>query len=136
MAVHEGENEIALVPIENAVESSGNMTLDALEIEAQDVLIAKEFVLPVRHNLIAKHEMPLAHIQRVVSHPQATPQCTRFLRHQLPHAERSIAGSSAKAVPVVAEANEPWAAIGSKLAAELYGAVVLAEGIEDETGNE
>jgi prephenate dehydratase len=37
---------------------------------------------------------------------------------------------------MVAESDQPWAAIGSRLAAELYGAVLLAEGIEDETGNE
>jgi prephenate dehydratase len=127
---------MAVVPIENSLEGSVTTTLDALATEATDVQIAKEFVLPVRHNLIANHEMPLEHIQRVISHPQATPQCTRFLREKLGHAERSLAGSTAEAVRTVAEADQPWAAIGSKLAAELYGGVVLAEGIEDESGNE
>jgi prephenate dehydratase len=136
MAVHDGETDMAVVPIENSLEGSVTTTLDALATEAGDVQIAKEFVLPVRHNLIAKHEMPLEHIQRVISHPQATPQCTRFLRAHLEHADRQLAGSTAEAVRVVAEADEPWAAIGSKLAAELYGGVVLAEGIEDESGNE
>lgn len=136
MAVHDGETDMAVVPIENSLEGSVTTTLDALATEAHDVQIAKEFVLPVTHNLIAGHEMPLEHIQRVISHPQATPQCTRFLRERLGHAERALAGSTAEAVRIVAEANEPWAAIGSKLAAELYGAVVLAEGIEDEVGNE
>ena len=81
--------------------------------------------------------MPLEHSRRVISHPQATPQCARFLREQLAaRRARSVAGSTAEAVRTVAEADEPWAAIGSKLAAELYGAVVLAEGIEDHPGNE
>lgn len=136
MAVHDGETDMAVVPIENSLEGSVTTTLDALATDAADVQIAREFVLPVSHNLIANHEMPLAHLQRVISHPQATPQCSRFLREQLPNAERALAGSTAEAVRTVAEANEPWAAIGSKLAAELYGAVVLVEGIEDESGNE
>jgi prephenate dehydratase len=136
MAVHDGETDMAVVPIENSLEGSVTTTLDALATDADDVQIAKEFVLPVRHNLIAAHEMPLEHIRRVISHPQATPQCSRFLREHLGHAERQPAGSTAEAVRIVAEANEPWAAIGSTLAAELYRAAVLAEGIEDETGNE
>jgi prephenate dehydratase len=136
MAVHEGETDMAVVPIENSLEGGVTTTLDTLATEAGDVQIAKEFVLPVCHNLIANHEMPLEHIRRVISHPQATPQCSRFLREHLAQAERQLAGSTAEAVRIVAEANEPWAAIGSKLAAELYGAAVLAEGIEDESGNE
>jgi prephenate dehydratase len=136
MAVHDGDTDMAVVPIENSLEGSVTTTLDALATEAHDVQIAKEFVLPVRHNLIAARELPLEQVERVISHPQATPQCARFMREQLSHAERGLAGSTAEAVRMVAEADEPWAAIGSKLAAELYGAVVLAEGIEDEAGNE
>jgi prephenate dehydratase len=136
MAVHEGETDMAVVPIENSLEGSVTTTLDALATEAADVRIAMEFVLPVRHNLIARRDLPLGEVERVISHPQATPQCTRFLREHLGHAERALAGSTAEAVRAVAESDEPWAAIGSRLAAELYGAVVLAEGIEDESGNE
>src|SRR4051812_34669968 len=136
MAVHDGETDMAVVPIENSLEGTVTTTLDALATDATDVQIAKEFVLPVTHNLVARRELPLEDVQLVISHPQATPQCTRFLREHLPHVERGFAGSTAEAVRLVAEMDEPWAAIGSKLAAELYGAVVLAEGIEDETGNE
>jgi prephenate dehydratase len=136
MAVQEGEAELAIVPIENSLEGPVTITLDALATDAEDVRIAKEFILPVQHCLIARRELPLGRIERVVSHPQATPQCARFLREHLPQAERAYAGSTAEAARAVAEADAPWAAIGSHLAAELYGAVVLAEGIEDHAGNE
>src|SRR4051794_25301905 len=129
MAVHDGDTDMAVVPIENSLEGGVAMTLDALATEAADVQVVKEVVLPVTHTQIATHEIPREHIQRVLSHPQATPQCARFLREWLAHAERALAGSTAEAGRVVAEANEPWAAIGSKLAAELYGAAVLAEAI-------
>lgn len=136
MAVEDGEVDMAVVPIENSLEGPVTITLDALATDARDVRIAKEFVLPVQHCLIAGRELLLEQIERVVSHPQATPQCARFLRERLPQAERQVAGSTAEAVRSVAESDEPWAAIASKLAAELYGATVLVEGIEDEAGNE
>ncbi|HEX4719407.1 MAG TPA: prephenate dehydratase [Thermoleophilaceae bacterium] len=136
MAVHDGQADMAVVPIENSLEGSVTTTLDLLAGEAADVQIAKEFVLPVSHNLIVREELTLERITRVISHPQATPQCARFLRERLPQAERVAAGSTADAARTVAESTEPWAAIGSRLAAELYGAIVLVEGIEDHTGNE
>lgn len=136
MAVEDGEVDMAVVPIENSLEGPVTITLDALATDARDVRIAKEFVLPVQHCLIAGRELLLEQIERVVSHPQATPQCARFLRERLPQAERAAAGSTAEAVRAVAESDQPWAAIGSRLAAELHGGVVLAEGIEDHPGNE
>jgi prephenate dehydratase len=136
MAVQDRETDMAVVPIENSLEGPVTITLDALAGDAPDVRIAKEFVLPVQHCLIAGRELPFGQIERVISHPQATPQCARFLREHLPQAERAAAGSTADAARTVTESDEPWAAIGSRLAAELYGAVVLAEGIEDHAGNE
>jgi prephenate dehydratase len=135
MAVQEGEVDRAVVPIENSLEGSVTATLDALAGEASDVRIAAEVVHPVRHCLIARRELPLDGVRRVVSHPQATAQCAQFLREKLPHAERTPAASTAEAVRAVAQSDEPWAALGSRLAGELYECRLLAEGVEDRSDN-
>src|SRR5205807_10241678 len=136
MAVHSGDVARALVPIENSLEGSVNATLDALAIETDDVAIVGELVHPIRHCLIARQEIELDEIKIVVSHPQATAQCARFLRTRVGHA-RVLAGSStAEAVRMVAEQDEAWAALGNRLAAERYGCQVLRAGVEDVPDNE
>ena len=136
MAVHDGEVERALVPIENSMEGSVNATLDALAHETERVEIVGEVVMPIRHSLIARTELPLEAIEVVVSHPQANAQCARFIREALPQA-RVVAGSStADAVQTVAGHDGPWAALGNRTAAERYGCVVLRDGVEDQEGNE
>jgi prephenate dehydratase len=136
MAVHDGRVERALVPIENSLEGSVNATLDALAHETERVEIVGEVVLPIRHCLITRTELALDEIETVVSHPQATAQCARFIRTALPQA-RVIAGSStAEAVRTVAGHDGPWAALGNRTAADHYGCVVLAAGVEDVPGNE
>jgi prephenate dehydratase len=136
MAVHTGAVERALVPIENSLEGSVNATLDALAMETDDVAIVGEVIHPIRHCLIARTQLELDRIETVVSHPQATAQCARFIRTRLPGA-RVLAGSStADAVRLVAEHDGPWAALGNRFAAERYGCVVLRAGVEDVPDNE
>ena len=53
MAVHEGQTERALVPIENSLEGGVAATLDALATEASDVRIVAEHIHPIHHCLIA-----------------------------------------------------------------------------------
>ena len=130
-AVEDGRADRALVPIESSVEGSVNATLDALVFETDEVSIVGEVVHPVRHCLIAPRELALPQITRVVSHPQASGQCARFLRERLPQAEVVSAASTADAVRIVADAREPWAALGTRLAAEIYGCAVLEAGVED-----
>jgi prephenate dehydratase len=135
MAVQSGAAERAVVPIENSLEGSVNATLDALAGEAEDVRIAAEVVLPVSHCLVARPGTPLGELTRVLSHPQAISQCRRFLRESLPGAQPASAPSTADAVRTVAESSEPWAALGTRLAAQLYGCEVLAESVEDRDDN-
>jgi prephenate dehydratase len=136
MAVHSREVERALVPIENSLEGSVNATLDALAIEAEDVAIVGELVHPIRHCLIARQEIELDEIEVVVSHPQATAQCARFVRTRLGRASVLAGSSTAEAVRMVAEHDGPWAALGNRLAAERYGCHVLRAGVEDVPDNE
>jgi prephenate dehydratase len=136
MAVHDRSVEHVLVPIENSLEGSVNATLDALSLETEDVAIVGEVVHPIRHCLIARTELELEHVETVVSHPQATAQCARFIRTRLTGARVLQGSSTAEAVRLVAEHEGPWAALGNRLAAERYGCVVLRAGVEDVPDNE
>ena len=136
MAVHAKEVERAIVPIENSLEGSVNATLDALVFETDEVTIIGETVHPIQHCLIAGQPLALEQIQRVVSHPQANAQCARFIRTRLPNAQVTSANSTADAVRIVADSDEPWAALGNRLTAELYGCQILKAGVEDVAENE
>ena len=136
MAVHEGETERALVPIENSLEGGVAATLDALATEASDVRIVAEHIHPIHHCLIARRPMDVEDVTRVISHPQAMAQCTGLLRGPLAGAERVSSVSTAEAARAVAETDEPWAAISSGLAAELYDCVILRADVEDSGDNE
>lgn len=135
MAVHDGSVDRAVVPIENALEGAVAVTLDTLALEADDVHIVAEVVHPIHHCVVAATELRLSDVTRVVSHPQATAQCARFLRERLPDAERVVAPSTADAVLSIRDEGNSAVALGSRLAAELYGCRVLESDVGDGPDN-
>lgn len=135
MAVQEHAVDQAVVPIENSLEGSVTTTLDALAGEASGVRIVAEAVRPIMHCLVARDGVALDDVTRVLSHPQALAQCARFLHARLPQARTEVSGSTAEAVRTVVASPEPLAAIGTRLAADLYGGMLLAEGVEDRPDN-
>jgi prephenate dehydratase len=136
LAVQTGRLERALAPVENALEGGVDPVLDALALEAPDVALVGEHVHPVSYCLAAGRELALEDITMVLSHPQATGQCARWLAERLPGAAVVPAASTADAVrEVAAEAGGTRAAIGTRLAARRYGGVMLAEDLEDDPGN-
>ncbi len=134
-AVGEGEVDRALVPFENSIEGSVRSTLDTLAFEGFPVTIAGEHDHPIRNSLIARVDLPLEQIEVVLSHPQASAQCARFIREELPGAQVRAAPSTAEAVREVSASTEPWAALGAASAARIYDCVVLREGVEDSPDN-
>jgi prephenate dehydratase len=135
LAVEEGGADRALVPFENSIEGSVRSTLDTLAFDAHGVAIVGQHDFAVSLHLIAREPIDLEQVEAVLSHPQPLAQCARFLREQLPAAARRSFSSTAEAVQLVCGSDEPWAAIGSRAAAELYGGAILREGVEDEAGN-
>jgi prephenate dehydratase len=137
IAVHDGAVDRALVPIENSLEGSVNPTLDAIAFETEDVVIVGELRWPVHLHLVAGGPLELGEIRAVVSHPQASGQCGRFLREALPGVPVVAARSTADAVRQVAGGFESGsAAIGTRGAADRYGCAVLREDVEDDPGSE
>ena len=138
-AVQDGETELGIVPLENSREGAVGATLDALVFDAPDVVIVGEVVHRVSYVLVAAEQAWPDEVRTVHSHPQALGQCARFLTEQLPGAALVSAPSTADAVRAVMEDSPPGpgphAAIGTRHAAALYGAVVLAEDFEDDAEN-
>src|SRR5207244_274613 len=101
------------------------------------LLIQREVVLPVSMNLLVAPGTGLADIRRVVSIPHAQAQCRQFFARELPDAETVPANSTAEAVRHVGEERPAGtAAVGTALAAKLYGLEVIAADIEDHPDNQ
>jgi prephenate dehydratase len=137
MSLRRGAVEWAIVPIENSLDGSISVTLDLIADEVAHVEIVGETLLRVRHSLIAAEAIKLEEIDTVLTHPQVPGQCERFLREELSHARVLAADSTAEAVrTVVTDGTRGTAALGTVLAADIYGGTVIRESVEDRADNE
>lgn len=134
LAVQDGDVDNGMVPIENSIEGSVNVTLDTLAFETH-LLIEREVVYPVRLCLVTRKGVSTGEISGVISHPHATAQCRRFLRERFPEAPVTAANSTAEAARTVLESGEPLAAIATGLAAGIYGLEVVERDAEDYPDN-
>ena len=132
-SVVEGKADRALVPIENSLHGSIHENYDRLK--SRPLHIVGETQLRVRQCLIARPGSSVAMIRRVASHPVALAQCRRFFAER-PQVEAVSAYDTAGAVQDLMQGGlATQGAIASRLAAELYGAQVLLDGIEDDPEN-
>jgi chorismate mutase/prephenate dehydratase len=116
--------------VENSAGGGVIETLDAL-IDT-DVMICAEVLMGIHHNLLAN--CPLQEIEKVYSKPEVFAQCRNWLSATFKEAKTIAVASSAKAAQMAT--NEPRAAaIGSRIAAELYALKIICENIEDNANN-
>lgn len=128
--ISKGHCDLGLVPIENSIGGGVIETLDAL-IDS-DVKVCSEVLMAVHHNLLAN--CSLQEIGKIYSKPEVFVQCRNWLSATFKDAQTIPVASTAKAAQLAAE--EPGAAaIGSKVAAELYALKVVCENIEDVATN-
>lgn len=122
-----------VVPVENCLEGSVNLTLDLLA-RNKEVKIKGELLYRIEHYLLAPPGQHIVKVNEVCSHPQALAQCRNFLDGAFSGAARVSMTSTAEAAALVAR-SEGKAAIASKQAAELYGLEILRADIQDEPDN-
>lgn len=129
--VEKGAVDWGVVPVENSLEGSVNVTLDRLILTP--LHIRAEIYLRIGQCLMASATR-MKSIKAVYSHPQALAQCQAWLRSKLPNARlMEMESTAAAAQKIKGSKNE--AAIGSELAASTYGLNMLACGIEDNPSN-
>jgi prephenate dehydratase len=131
-SVASGKSDAALAPIENSLAGSIHQNYDLLL--RHDLHIVGEYLLRVRHCLIANSGVKKEDIKKAISHPQALGQCAGYLRSHGIKAEQVY--DTAGSVKMLKESGAlDVAAIASTRAAELYGMQILEEGIEDNAEN-
>jgi prephenate dehydratase len=131
-AVEADEAELGMIPIENSV--AGRVADIHHLMPTSGLNIVAEWFLPVRHQLMAPKGAKLEDIRSVESHVMALGQCRNIIRRL--GLKTIVAADTAGSAREVAERGDKTrAAIGSTLAAEIYGLDILAENVEDETHN-
>ncbi|HWG62695.1 MAG TPA: prephenate dehydratase [Streptosporangiaceae bacterium] len=128
-AVRSAAAERGIVPIENSVEGAVTATLDELAT-GPDLIICAEVLLPVAFAVLARPGVGLADVSTIGGHPQAQPQCRRWLAEHLPDASWRAASSNAEAARQAAD-GEIDAALAGAFAADKYGLDVLARDVHD-----
>lgn len=124
--------EYGLIPIENSLAGSIHQNYDLMM--RHELYIVGEYLLRVRHCLIALPDVQLADIRKAISHPQALAQCAGYLRSH--HLQQEAVYDTAGSVKILKESGRrDTAAIASRRAAEIYGMQILEEGIEDHREN-
>ena len=132
-AVEGGEATSGVVPIENTLAGSVHENYDLLSAHALHVVGETE--LRIRHCLIASPRTRLPDVRRVASHPVALAQCRRFFTMHPDLVAVPAYDTAGSVRDLMAGRADAEAAIASRLAAELYGAAVLEEGLEDHAEN-
>jgi chorismate mutase/prephenate dehydratase len=128
--VSKGHCDLGLAPVENTKGGGVIETLDAL-IDS-NVKICAEVQMAIHHSLLGN--CSLEKIEKIYSKPEVFAQCRNWLSATFKEAQTVPVASTARAAQMAA--NEPnTAAIGSTVAAELYGLRIICENIEDIANN-
>lgn len=132
-AVTCGAAAAGIVPVENTLAGAVQRPLDLLI--SSDVRAVAETSVPVRLCLVGPPGSTLADVRSAASHPVALEQCHDFFRDH-PRIQRRTAWDTAGSVrEAVAGTADYDAGVGSELAAEVYGGVVLVRDIQDHATN-
>ena len=134
-AVESGDADLAVVPLENAIEGSITATLDTLGFESE-LLIQREIELPVHFHLAAKPGVALSDVTTVIAFSASYAQCRQYLAKKLPGVAIIDATSNAAAAAALAKSRRAnTVAITNTTAMERYGLVPLAKDIADHKDN-
>ena len=131
-ATANGNNLECIVPIENSLEGSVNITLDTLAHEV-NLCIIKEIVWPIHHYLLSTTKDQ--EIKTILSHPQALAQCRNYLTTHYPNAQIKTVESTAEGARLIASGLAHHAAIGNINASKIYDLAIIASDIQDHPHN-
>lgn len=129
-----GEVEFGVLPIENTLAGSVVASYDVLA--CNDVVVVGEVITAIRHCVLGLPGASLEGLTRILSHPVALAQCTRFLQTRGEVEAVAFYDTAGAAREIVRNGDPAVAAIASRRAAERYRLAILAADVEDRHDNQ
>lgn len=132
-AVASEDIDAAIVPLENSIEGSVNITIDYL-VHESELSIIGEAVVPIRQHLLvhAANADRWQEAEMICSHSHALAQCHKFLHKEFKGTPQENMASTAAAAKYVKDHPElNIAAVANSLAAEEYDLIKVVENIHD-----
>lgn len=127
------QTKYAVVPLKNKI--VGEIKSATEFLNRTNLKISNELPLEVRHVLCGTRNAEIENLKTVRSHVEALKQCRKFLKCN-DHLMQIIGADTASSIRRIVEENRAEnAAIGSRRAAEIYGAKILKENIADDSDN-
>jgi prephenate dehydratase len=132
-ALDEGRVDAAVIPIENSLAGSVLEHFDLLL--KYDVRVERETLLRIRHNLIVVPGTKISQLERVYSHPIALAQCRQFFATHTEMEALAFYDTAGSVKHIMEQQDRHTAAIASQRAAEVYGAQILQQDLQDNLEN-
>ncbi|WP_099158643.1 prephenate dehydratase [Virgibacillus ndiopensis] len=135
-AVNDNKIDIGVVPLENAIEGTVQLTVDYLVHQVRLPIFA-EIVVPIQQHLLVRPDFAgdLSDLEEIHSHSHAIAQCHQYIHKYIPEAGIKYTSSTGKAAEIVSNSDKNIAAIGNKLAAKEYDLTIYKENIHDYPNN-
>ncbi|WP_051838747.1 prephenate dehydratase domain-containing protein [Streptomyces sp. NRRL WC-3742] len=121
--------DAAMLPMHNSVAGFVPDTLRAIA-EGPRLAVVREVVLSIEFALLVRPSTSLGEVRTVSGHPHARPQVAAWLAAHLPRARWVAARSNAEAARLVRDGRHD-AALAGEFAAQRYGLVAAATGLQD-----
>jgi len=125
--------ELGLLPLENSLEGSVNLSLDLL-YQQPELKLYREIILPISHYLLAPKGVTKADIKEIYSHPQAIAQSGDFLAEEFKEAKIVYTDSTAAAAKKAVKSKNR-AAVGSIRLAEIYDLEIIEKNLQGDLPN-
>jgi prephenate dehydratase len=128
-----GRARYAAIPMRNKIVGEIETNRELLKKTAFSVV--DRIRLDIEHVLAGTHDAELVRLRAVRSHTEALKQCRRFFKLR-PSISKIPGRDTAESIRQIVQHNDPTiAAIGSRRAAEVYGAKILMKDIADDAAN-
>lgn len=135
-SLQQDNDGICVLPIENSIEGIVRETIDnLLKNKDESIKIQAQVCLPIKHLLLAKTN-DKSQIKKIISHPQAFAQCSKYLEENFKDAELKDTSSTSYAAEKVSQLDDlSIAAIANETCASIFDLKILSRDLNDENDN-